>query len=480
MIGRNYPLRLVALTTGTSLLLLLLCVSGAVYLYRQQQGTANVLKEDISSRRAATNLEEGLRDLIVLHQGRAEHIEPLQVRILERLATIRELADKPEEQALAAELDASFERYLSLWRTGRSVAAHRRAAELLESETLPDCRRLRDYNSRQIEESEQVHRRALHWMAYGLAGVGGAASLAGLLLGYGFARGLSQSIHQLQVRVLDAANKLGQELPAVSLTGSGDLEALHAQLQGLVRQIEQVVEKLHQREREVRRADQLAATGRLAAGVAHEIRNPLTSIKMLVQAGREEADTRGLSAEDLQVIEREIRRMEGSLKTFLDFARPPRLRALGQGFDGPRRAYAGTGARAGGQTRRRAAVRPASGGRAAGRGRRTAATSAGQPGPQRPGRHAPRRHVGSERARLREGAAELSVSDSGPGIAPAMMPRLFEPFASDKETGLGLGLVVSRRIVEDHGGTLVAANRPEGGACFILRLPAMSPPPAGA
>jgi signal transduction histidine kinase len=67
--------------------------------------------------------------------------------------------------------------------------------------------------------------------------------------------------------------------------------------------------------------------------------------------------------------------------------------------------------------------------------------------------------------------ARLTISDTGPGIQPDMLRRLFTPFLSNKPTGTGLGLCISKRIVESHGGRIVAANRPEGGACITLTVP---------
>jgi len=85
----------------------------------------------------------------------------------------------------------------------------------------------------------------------------------------------------------------------------------------------------------------------------------------------------------------------------------------------------------------------------------------------------PRRTLRVE-ARPREGRVTLRVSDTGPGIAPDILPRLFEPFVTSKAagTGLGLGLVISAQLVRAMDGTLRAANLPEGGACFVADLPA--------
>jgi PAS domain S-box-containing protein len=227
-----------------------------------------------------------------------------------------------------------------------------------------------------------------------------------------------------------------------------------------------------QRERDLLRAEQLMAIGQVAAGVAHELRNPLTSIKGLVQVNRKEAESHGVPTEDLRVIEQEIRRMERTLQTFLDFARPPKPE---------RRLYD---------------VTPLV--------ERVLALVKGRAGKQKVALdfHRPEQPLTLELDRDQiqqlilnltlnaldampqggvleiaalapaEGWAELHVSDTGPGIAAELLPRIFDPFVSSKETGLGLGLAVSRRIAEDHGGSLAAENRPSGGARFVLRLPA--------
>ncbi len=271
-------------------------------------------------------------------------------------------------------------------------------------------------------------------------------------------------------RMLDQATAFLEENPgAADRRATASLDALVARLGRHVQRVEQVVEERHDRERELMRADQLAMVGQMAAGVAHEIRNPLTSIKMLVQAGRKE-ESPALTDDDLSIIEHEIRRLERSLQRFLDFARPPhperrplnlaplieRTLALVEG----RARKQNVEVRC--ELREEAVIADVDGDQIQQLLLNLLLNSLDvMPDGGR---------LRVELAALPTGEAEIRVSDSGPGIPAELLPRLFDPFMSTKETGIGLGLAVSHRIAERHGGTLSAHNAPGGGACFVLRV----------
>jgi len=229
-----------------------------------------------------------------------------------------------------------------------------------------------------------------------------------------------------------------------------------------------------QRELYLQRAEQMMALGQVAAGVAHELRNPLTAVKGLIQVNLRKAAAAGLPSEDLAVIEHEIRRMERTLQTFLDFARPPKLnRRRLNPADVVDRVFVVVNGRAKKRHVNVRFIRPDL----------PIQLEADQDQLQQvllnlilnaldamPGGGT----VEIDLRAPREGRVELYVRDTGPGIAPHVLPKVFETFVSSKETGVGLGLPVSKRIAEDHGGSLSAYNLPGGGACFLLRLPALA------
>ena len=122
----------------------------------------------------------------------------------------------------------------------------------------------------------------------------------------------------------DTAALLGRRGPGHGSSASPGEPAPDATLQRVTEAAAAVLQRLKQTERDALRAEQLAWVGQMAAGIAHEVRNPLTAIKLLVQAATDPRRTTGFRPRDLQVLEGEILRLEQIISAFLDFARPPR------------------------------------------------------------------------------------------------------------------------------------------------------------
>jgi signal transduction histidine kinase len=461
-----------------SLVLVIASICAALYLRRLHFNVSSVLTENVQSTLAAKDLETTITDMIQQLRGHGglpdaslnRALDELLAKARQQLQHTLDLADHPEERQRVEQIDRGLDRYATQRQEGALAAD---LAGRLERSVLPACRNLLDYNAAQVAASDRENRRIVTLLTWGALLVGIGAPMGGWLLGYAIARQVHKSIYQLSVRIRDAAGRLNGETRAVTLEDTGNLDGLHRQMQGIAEEIELVFQRLQQREREVLRAEQLAAVGQVAAGVAHELRNPLTSVKMLVQTGLEGPTPLGLQPEDLDIMLHEIRRMEVCIQTFLDFARPPSAER--------RRADLTAVVR-----RAVALVEP--------RARRQHVLLAADvpPGPVElciDGEQIHQvlvnlllnaldalPHGGKVRIEVHGPTPEepdvaVRVRDDGPGIQPALLDRLFEPFVSGKETGLGLGLSISRRLVEAHGGTIRGENSPSGGAVFTFTLP---------
>jgi signal transduction histidine kinase len=227
----------------------------------------------------------------------------------------------------------------------------------------------------------------------------------------------------------------------------------------------------------VEREEKLAALGTLAAGVAHEIRNPLTAINVRVHSLKRTLVPGSSEQEDAAVIDQEIQRLDRIVRDFLRFARPPdahfvtvsadRLLAKVQGFLDP-------------QLKNRAIKLIV------------------EPAPEVWIRVDPQQikqvlinlvqnaaesieRNGTITLRARTSVARLAgrsrpvlileVADTGKGIPPAVQKRLFDPFFTTKESGTGLGLPITARIVERHGGALQYQTELGRGTTFGIVLP---------
>ncbi len=225
------------------------------------------------------------------------------------------------------------------------------------------------------------------------------------------------------------------------------------------------------------RQEKLVTLGTLAAGIAHEIRNPLTSLKARLYTLEKHLQTVPAARKDTDIISAEISRLERIVQDVLSFARPsdPELETLAadtllhevQGLMSPDLERRGVRLvvesstelhlRADSAHLKQVLINLVRNGAEAIDGTGTVTLRA---------RAARAPVAGGE-----TDAVILEVSDTGKGIPPEVEKRLFDPFFSTKQTGTGLGLPIAARIVERHGGTLQYQTRPGHGTTFGVVLP---------
>ncbi len=480
--NRRLLIQMTAPSVLIGLVLLATCLASVWSISRLQRNLKELLRQNVTHLEAVQELEIQLRQMRIHsflnvvdpRPPRQEKIARAQERFEKALAKVLEATD-PETRRLAGELQTRYRRYQEEMAqqlpAGASPADFARWADEHPLRHLDDpCEKLlrlgKDAMANTVHESDSVSAQAR--LALLLAGLLGPCS--GLIIGYGLARGLSRSIARLNVRLQDVHAHLDQEVGSVRLAAGGDLHSLDNQIERVAARVRQVAETVQRQQEEMLRAEQLAAVGQLAASVAHEVRNPLTAIKMLVGAALRPRHAQPLTESDLRVIYEEVGRLEHTVQTLLDFARPPLLERQPTDLrEVVRQALDLVRIRAGQQhveLEMRLPEQPA-----------IAAVDRNQLRGVLVNLLINALDVLPQGGRVEvelkpaDDGLRLSVADSGPGIAPAVALRLFTPFASTKPTGTGLGLNISRRVLEQHGGSLSARNRPEGGAEFTLVLP---------
>lgn len=264
---------------------------------------------------------------------------------------------------------------------------------------------------------------------------------------------------------VQAARQDLEEMFAAYTQVTHRLQESHERLQGEVGRLR---EELAAKNRELRRRERLASLGQMAAGLAHEIRNPLGAIALYASLLEQDLGDRPDQLQTVRKVATAVSGLNRLVTSILEFARPrepmrqmvtlARVLSLAAPAVAPLLEHKKITLQVP-QESVRVFADPEDLGRALANLLRNAAEAVPDSGMIR------------VRARaVQGGAAVIRVEDNGPGVAAEMFERVFEPFATTKHNGTGLGLAIVHQIVEAHGGTIRAGWSRLGGARFSVRI----------
>jgi two-component system sensor histidine kinase HydH len=492
VINKNLRWRLSAPILIVGTLIFVFGALAAVYVHNEYQRRAEYVRRQFAGLNALQNLFVAERDVRYflrefLLRGDATQIEEAR-QLREASARFANEAESLAVTETGRELirrirageqrvQAGFEEL----REGTLPAKRQRVLELLEileNELITPTRQYFELKLQYMDEGLGRTQQFAQLLVFTMTILGLCGATAGLLYGLAVTRGIGRSLVQLSVPIRNAAGQLNEAVGPLTVQTHWQFEELPDVVEQMAEQVGDVIDQMRASQRRAERSEQLAAAGQLAAGMAHELRNPLTSMKLLVQTGQQRAETgAGLSARDLSILAEEIERLERVVTTILDYARPPqakvseidlipvvekcaelmadryRRRAVKLEVELP---SAPKMVRGDASQLRQVLLNVLLNALDASLANQTVTV---------------RLAADTQSPRGQKNDAVIEVLDQGPGLPADPDVDIFEPFVSTKDTGLGLGLSISRQIAEAHGGTLTAANRTEGGAVVRLQLP---------
>ena len=282
-------------------------------------------------------------------------------------------------------------------------------------------------------------------------------------------------------QILEPIRKLALKSDMKKSSGSvsNEINALAKQVDFLVKKINDTHAKLEESRESLMHSEKLAQTGKLAAGMAHSVRNPLTSVKMRLFSLERSLNLNHTQMDDLDVISEEIRYIDTILRNFLEFARPPKmqfhmispseivdttLELLKHRIESYKtdvklkRNEALPAVSADAEQLKEVMVNILL----------NACEAMGENGTIL----IEEKIVSfNSLENFSKKAVQISIHDNGPGISKSMQEKIFQPFFSSKEEGSGLGLSIAKRIIDKHKGKIIIESEENKGTTFIIQLP---------
>lgn len=453
------------------------------YTYRMESLFEVIINMDLAAFQTAQNLEIALAN----QKGYASYyfmdgnpkwlkrLEEQRANFNEQFPKAKKLATDDITKKILSQIEIEYSNYLKLkdhviglYQAGNREEAlnQNENARAMFFKILNLCEQFKDIHKNRINSTLKLSQeRARRLRVIALTAMSTAA-VFGALLAFVL---VSQILIPIRRLALEADRAGG-------LVDSGDeVAALKTHVRGLIADFGSTHDELKRSRERLFQSEKMALVGKLAAEVAHSIRNPMTSIKMRLFSLERTLDLTQTQREDFEVVSKEMRQLDNVVRNFLEFSRPPKLKKqkinISDIVDGvlqllqkqlefhnisvernQRQFFPHIDADP--ELLKEVMVNLIV----------NACDAMSNGG---------KLTISEEDAVVEQlgRAILIKISDTGPGIPATIQNMVWEPFFSTKEDGTGLGLSIAMRIIEEHGGRIEIRSKEGEGATFIITLP---------